>query len=174
MQNNRRTRLLVNRFQGKLLWRFVAYWFIYQFTMWNFLFGCQLLREGRGNPAEQHLRFFISNYPMLIVFAIIVPFFAWDALKLSHRVAGPVYRLRQTIRAITAGQPIRRVKLRDGDHLTEVADDFNEMLLALEERGAITIDRSAGRPKVAEPTPAPEGGGFNSDHPDASLTSQTV
>jgi hypothetical protein len=173
MLKNRRSRLMINRFQGKLLWRFVAYWFIYQFTMWNFLFGWHVLREGRGNPAEQHLRFFQAQYPMLIVFAILVPFFAWDALKLSHRVAGPIYRLRQTIRTIIAGQPVRRVKLRDGDHLTEVAEDVNEMLLTLEERGAITIDRSAPRTKV-KPATLPGGNDSCSDQPAESLTSQTV
>ena len=53
MRKDRRGRLLINEFQGKLLWRFAAYWLFYQFTLWNFLFGCQLFAEGPGNPLEQ-------------------------------------------------------------------------------------------------------------------------
>jgi hypothetical protein len=145
MNKNRRSRVMVNQFQGKLLWRFVMYWLIYQVSMWNFMFCWQLLGEGHGNPLEQYYRFVGVNYPGLFCLAILVPFFAWDAMRLTHRVAGPIYRFRQTILSITSGEPVRRIKLRDGDHLNEVADDINEMLDALEERGAITIDRAPGK-----------------------------
>jgi hypothetical protein len=141
MDKNRRSRVMVNQFQGKLLWRFVMYWLIYQVTMWNFLFCWQLVGEGLGNPLEQYFRFVGQNYPALFCLAVLVPFFAWDAMRFTHRVAGPIYRFRRTIQAITAGEPVRRVKLRNGDQLNEVADDINEMLDALEERGAITIQR---------------------------------
>jgi hypothetical protein len=134
---------MVNQFQGKLLWRFVVYWLIYQISVWNFLFCWQLFGEGRGNPLEQYVRFVGVNYPTLFCLAGLVPFFVWDAMRFTHRVAGPICRFRRTILAIAAGEPVRRVKLRDGDHLNELAGDINEMLDALEKRGAITIDRSS-------------------------------
>jgi hypothetical protein len=154
MNENRRHRVMINQFQGKLQWRLVMYWLIYQVSMWNFLFCWQLLREGKGNPLEQYLQFLSVNYPTLFVLAILVPFFAWDAMRFSHRVAGPIHRFRQTIQAITAGEPITRVKLRNGDDLHEVADDINEMLDVLEERGVITINRPPGKARVVAPAGA--------------------
>jgi len=141
MGRNRRTQLLINEFQGKLLWRFTAYWVFYQFTLWNFLFAWQVLREGPGNPIEQYGRFCASSYPMLFVLVFVVPFFAWDAAKFSHRVAGPIYRVQQTLRRVIDNEPVRLVSLRTNDELTEFADQVNAMLLALEDRGAVTIDR---------------------------------
>jgi hypothetical protein len=148
---------MVNQFQGKLLWRIVAYWMIYQVSMWNFMFCWQLFGEGRGNPLEQYARFLGTNYPAIFVLIVLVPFFAWDAIRFSHRVAGPIYRFRKTILAITAGEPVRRIRLRNGDQLTEVADDINDMLDALEERGAITIDRPPGTDTRITPTDSDAG-----------------
>ncbi len=176
MNKNRRSRVMVNQFQGKLLWRFVMYWLIYQVSMWNFLFCWQLLGEGKGNPLEQYYRFVGVNYPTLFCLAILVPFFAWDAMRFTHRVAGPIYRLRQTIQAITAGDSVRRVKLRNGDQLNEVADDINELLEVLEERGAITIDRPPGRTGVVAPA-GPEvrfDDGLEGSPQDESFTSPTA
>lgn len=176
MNENRRHRVMINQFQGKLQWRLVMYWLIYQVSMWNFLFCWQLLGEGKGNPLEQYYRFIGVNYPALFCLAILVPFFAWDAMRFTHRVAGPIYRFRQTLQAIAAGEPVRQVKLRNGDHLNEVADDINEMLEALEERGVITIDRPPG--KIGGVAPAgpevPFDDGLEGSPQDESLTSPTA
>ncbi len=136
---DRRFRLLVNPFQYKLVKRVFLYWLIYQLSLWNFLFFWRLIAEGRGNPWEQYVRFFRDFYPMLFCFALVVPFFALDALRLSHRVVGPMNRFRSAMRQITAAQPVRRVRLRNGDELDDMLHDFNAMLEALQRRGALTL-----------------------------------
>src|SRR5262245_23886899 len=103
MARERRFRFLVSEFQWKLLLRFVMYWVIYQFTVWNIMFFWQLLTEGQGNVLEQYGRFVASQYPMLLCVVVLVPFFAWDALRFSLRVAGPIYRIRATIKALEEG-----------------------------------------------------------------------
>jgi hypothetical protein len=143
MQKERRFRFMVNEFQGKLLWRFVMYWVIYQFTLWNIMFFWQVLAEGKGNVVDQYGRFVAAQYPMLLCLVVLVPFFAWDAVKFSLRVAGPLYRIRMTIQAIEAGRTLRPVKLRDGDYLQEVIDDLNSLIVFLEERNFVTIDSAA-------------------------------
>src|SRR3990172_1504747 len=150
MRKDRRFRILLNRFQGKLLLRFVGYWLVYQICMWNFLLFWQLLEEGKGNPIEQYARFFGAHYPMLFCFAALVPFFAWDAARLTHRVAGPIHRIRQTLQAVTADQPIRPVKLRDGDHLGEVVDDLNAMLESLKRRGLLPTTETSGASEATD------------------------
>ena len=55
-----------------------------------------------------------------------------QALRFSHRVVGPGYRLQQAFKLVQAGDLKTRIKLRDGDHLTEVADSYNEFLSWLE------------------------------------------
>jgi hypothetical protein len=65
--------------------------------------------------------------------------FIYDAIKYSHRIVGPIYRFRKTIRAIIDGDDVELVHLRQGDQLQEMREEFNQMLKILEERGAIRV-----------------------------------
>jgi len=55
-------------------------------------------------------------------------------LFLSHRVAGPIYRLRMTLKQIAIEKKPATVRFRKGDYTHELADDFNEAMRALETR----------------------------------------
>jgi hypothetical protein len=135
----RRKLKIVDRFQRKLAKRMIAYWLIYQLTLFNFLFCWRLLSEGSGNLVEQYGRFLAEYWPIFICFLIVVPAMAWDAMRFCHRVAGPIVRFRQVARDVAAGKPVRRVRLRDGDELLELQDDFNAMLDRLAGENAITL-----------------------------------
>jgi hypothetical protein len=130
-----RKRIWVDSFQTKLFVRIGIYWLIYQIALLNFLFMWRLLQEGAGDPLEQYVRFFQEFYPVLICFALVVPVLAWDAVRFAHRLIGPIRRFRKTVQEVTAGQPVRPIKLRQGDFLVEMRDDFNGMLEALQRRG---------------------------------------
>lgn len=67
----------------------------------------------------------------LVVMAFLVVstgFVLMSALKTSHRIAGPMYRLRKTLDAVREGDLGVRARLRSGDFLVELADDVNEFL----------------------------------------------
>lgn len=49
----------------------------------------------------------------------------------THRVAGPLYRFRQVFRTIASGDLSLRVRVRDGDYLTQEADELDRMVVAL-------------------------------------------
>jgi hypothetical protein len=132
-----RSRIWVDPFQSRLFLRVVLYWSLYQLSLWNFLFAWRLTEEGQGNLPEQYWYFFLDFYPMIVCFALLVPFFAWDAVRFSHRLVGPLVRFRRTMQAVTAGQPVQPIRLRQGDYLTELQEDFNAMLIALQKRGLI-------------------------------------
>ena len=149
---DRRSRLIVNQFQSKMLLRILAYWFIYQCTLWNFLFCLNLLEDGTGSFLEQHLRFFRGHYPILICLVFLVPFFAWDAIRFTHRVSGPIHRVRQTIRAITAGKTVSRIRPRKGDQLQDMVGEFNGMLEFLQQQGVLKLSDS--RPSIDDSQPA--------------------
>jgi len=130
-----RKRIWVDGFQTKLFIRIGVYWLIYQVALLNFLFVWRLLKEGAGDPLDQYARFIQEFYPALICFAIVVPILAWDAVRFAHRLIGPVWRFRKTMQEVSAGQPVRPIKLRQGDFLLEMKDDFNGMLDALQRQG---------------------------------------
>jgi len=62
-----------------------------------------------------------------------------DAIKLSHRFAGPIFSLRREIRGIAAGEKPRKLKFRQLDFWQDLAEDYNAMLSKL---GALEDEKS--------------------------------
>jgi hypothetical protein len=140
MTKEGRGRIWIAPFQTRLFIRFCGYWLLYQVSLWNCLFVWRLWKDGKGDVIDQYGRFFAEFYPLLLCSLIIVPFFAWDAVRFSHRVVGPIYRFQQAIKALAEGRSVRPVKLRQGDYLTEFQDDFNAMLSTLQRQGVIGVE----------------------------------
>jgi methyl-accepting chemotaxis protein len=134
MQNERK-KVWIHAFQTRMLVRIGCYWLIYLFALWNLLFVWRLLAEGPGNLLDQYMRFLQDYYPPLVLFIVLLPLAAWDAVKLAHRMVGPLVRVRQGLQDVAAGQAIRPLRFRQGDYLGELRDDFNAMLESLQRRG---------------------------------------
>lgn len=136
---NDRKRIWVSRFQTNLFFRIGAYWLIYQVAVWNFLFAWRLLQEGPGDLVQQFGSFFYDFWPTLLCFVLVAPILCWDAVRFSHRLVGPIYRFRKTVQAMSAGEPVRPIKLRQGDYLEEMKEDINKLLESLQQRGIPAI-----------------------------------
>ena len=54
-------------------------------------------------------------------------------MYLTHRLAGPLYRLEQTAKELVGGNLSLRIRLRKGDQLQELAEVANEALDNLEQ-----------------------------------------
>jgi len=68
-----------------------------------------------------------SSYKILTVGLLIVLIqIAFITIFLSHKIAGPAYRLLKFSEDILAGNYASRIVLRKGDQLTDVADHLNE------------------------------------------------
>ncbi len=57
-----------------------------------------------------------------------------SAIFISHRIAGPIYRIKSVIRAIGEGKLDTRVYLRKTDELHDLADELNKMQEDLKSR----------------------------------------
>ena len=64
---------------------------------------------------------------VLFVTLIIVGLFG---ISFLHRVAGPVYRFRQTFLKLNKGEVPPRIRLREGDFFEETAQEINKYLEA--------------------------------------------
>ncbi len=62
--------------------------------------------------------------PLGLTFACL----ALHCILISHRIAGPVYRLRKTMESAAAGDLSIDVHLRKGDYLNELAESWNDMV----------------------------------------------
>lgn len=60
----------------------------------------------------------------VLAFVVIIGFIS---VFVSHKIAGPVYRLEETTKLIAAGDLTHKVHLRQGDELGDLQDAFNTM-----------------------------------------------
>ena len=147
----RRSKTVVNQFQRKLIARMAFYAVIYHFTLWNFLVFWRLLATA-GSGFAQHNGSLTQEFaPLLLCMVALVPIFIWDALKYSHRVAGPLIQINRAIRDVADGRPVRHVRLREKDELKELQDDFNDMLDYLSASGAVALASDEGASELDKP-----------------------
>lgn len=126
----KRTRTLVDlQVQLGLVRHLAVHWIVFflvntcALVIWTRLFQRPDLTWGES-IAETGRQFF----PFFVVTAALIPVFAWDSLKLSHRFAGPISRLRRTLLDIKAGRAVAPLKFRETDFWQEIASDFNEVM----------------------------------------------
>ena len=133
--------------QGALVRRLILHWLGFFVTASIVTFVLQVLSNPLI-PISAHLEeLWWTQGPFLIVMIFLLPMFVLDTIKLSHRFAGPIYRLRRTIQRVASGEAPRHVKFRDFDFWHGLADDYNKM-----------IDRLASHPTpvITEPEESEE------------------
>jgi methyl-accepting chemotaxis protein len=143
MGDEQRKKVWIDRFQTKLTLRIGTYLVLFLIVLTNFVFGWRLWVEGPGNPWYQFVSMLHDYLPVGICLIVLVPVMAWDAIRFTHRIVGPLVRFRRAMQEIARGDPVRPIKLREGDYLNDLRDDFNQMLEALQRRGVPVLKPNA-------------------------------
>src|SRR5438105_6409265 len=97
-----RKKVWIDRFQTLLFLRIALYFLSYQAAVWAFYFlergSAQALEAILGGSSTTYFLFFAAVFLVFIGFLFI-----YDALRLAHRIVGPLYRLRKLIQAVGSG-----------------------------------------------------------------------
>lgn len=132
MQKFKRRQLLVDpQVQGALLWRTVFYWAasICAVTLLLFIWRTIAAVVGQNNDATA----WSYAGPALVTMVFLLPAFAFDFLRLSNQLVGPIFRLRRTVRKALAGERVQPIKFREGDFWQDFADEINALLRKIDE-----------------------------------------
>ena len=132
MQQSRRTLLINRKFQLKFT-LFVCSWVLIlslslPFGLWAGLNGLtenlakNLSPEALQQIQKFHLQVF-QVYSLAALIATAVLF--WMCLILSHRIAGPIFRIQTAMNRWKRGNIEHQLKLREHDHFQELADAYN-------------------------------------------------
>ncbi len=70
----------------------------------------------------------------LIISIIALILFCWRLLIISHRLAGPIYRLEKDLETIAEGNFHIRIKFRKDDELKSISEGINKILDEMEKR----------------------------------------
>ena len=80
------------------------------------------------------LYYFKFNPIVLVSCAVAVILILWRILILSHRLAGPIYRLEKDLQDIAKGNFSMRIRFRKKDELKSIAEGINKILDEIENR----------------------------------------
>lgn len=129
VDNKRSTRLYVDKKVQGTLARRVIFHFI-MFIVVGAMVGLFLqFLSDPFKPIQTHVSTFWSQSgPYVIALLCMLPVFVKDTVSLTHRMAGPIVRLRGHIRSIADGKEVGPLKFRDGDFFSDVPAMFNEMM----------------------------------------------
>jgi hypothetical protein len=125
--------------QGALTRRIIFHWLVFMLVTSAVAFVLQVLSDPFLGLTAHLKDLWWSQGPFLLVMVFLLPVFVMDAIKMSHRFAGPIFSLRRAIRGIAEGETPRKMKFRKHDFWQDLADDYNAMLTKL---GALKEDES--------------------------------
>ncbi|MEM9409606.1 MAG: hypothetical protein AAGA30_00710 [Planctomycetota bacterium] len=127
-QKQRRKSLIDAKTQGVILRKALFHWVV--FLVCGMFFGTIVqICAHPFEPISTNLTNSIKgSLPMLLTFACLCPIFAYDFLKLSNRVFGPVIRIRKTIRKLAQGKKAEKINTRKKDCHGELVRDVNRLI----------------------------------------------
>lgn len=67
------------------------------------------------------------TWTVVLEFIFLVPLVAWVGVRLTHKVAGPLVRIRAILSEMAKGNFNVHIRLRKGDALTDLAEDINRL-----------------------------------------------
>lgn len=135
-QNNSRKSYLINpafqlRFVSFVLSIAIAailvFYIANMYFFWNFI---SIGKELAFPPDHAFFRFIAEqrrtmNLIFAVTSAVVFVFIVGGGILLSHRVAGPLHRLRRHFEKLSESGELKPVNFRKGDFFPEIAEAFN-------------------------------------------------
>lgn len=138
---DKRKQWIINKdFQYKFVMMCVIPAFIMILYFWlsiEFIFYRMVLTGNSMGIPKEHAFFSLLkaqkdefNVVILVSTLLAIGIFGVWALLFSHKIAGPLYRLRQFTKDLKRDSSGKypKVKFREGDYFTELADEMNAFL----------------------------------------------
>ena len=98
-------------------------------ALWFTLYSFELLQD-----AYLVALFRTVSWTMVLELIVLAPLVSVFGIRLSHKVAGPLVRIRAALADMAQGRFDIHIKLRKGDALTELAEDINRLAESLRNR----------------------------------------
>ncbi|MCX8093605.1 MAG: HAMP domain-containing protein [Candidatus Goldbacteria bacterium] len=141
----RRQYIIDKKFQFKYLFyiltMMISTVLIVSFTIF-FIIWDKIIKEFFYIPdaAKKLSDIFISTSQILIIpVAILLVIFSMISILLSHKIAGPIYRVRKIAEELKKGNLNIQVRFRKDDELHNLADALNNMIFGI--KNLIAMDK---------------------------------
>lgn len=116
--------------QGPIVMRLIVHFMAYNVATVFLLLAIYGIKSSlaaiNDDPASvEPMTFGQQIAPVVISMCLLMPFMIWDLMKLTNRIAGPLFRFERILKDFERSGTIRPATLRDGDLLTDYQKQFN-------------------------------------------------
>jgi signal transduction histidine kinase len=119
--------------QGGLALRIALYWLVCLLTI-TLMLLCWRIITGPVRPFYTHLDdLWFFNGPAIVASLLLLPLVVVDIVRWSNRFAGPMLRLRRSMRALARGESVKPIEFRGNDFWQDFAGEFNALLKRVQE-----------------------------------------
>ncbi len=120
--------MIKNEFQQKLILNTLLITLI---TL-NVIIIVASLLDGKFGSNDAMFNVFNVSIAAMEIVAVVIVYYV--GRKMSFHIAGPVYAIERTLGYMNEGDLAQNLKLRPGDHFSEVADEINVLINNYRER----------------------------------------
>ncbi len=122
--------------QGPIVTRLIIHFLSYNIATLFLLLLVYGIKTSLAAIAEtpvsaEPLTFWQQAAPVVICMCVMMPFMIWDLIKLTNRIAGPLFRFESILKEFAKSGVLRKAALREGDLLTDYQKQFNEFVESL-------------------------------------------
>ena len=122
--------------QGPIVTRLIIHFLAYNMAMLFLLLLVYGIKTSLAAIAEtpvsaEPMTFWQQAAPVVICMCAMMPFMIWDLVKLTNRIAGPLFRFESILKDFATSGLLRKAALREGDLLTDYQKQFNEFVESL-------------------------------------------
>lgn len=114
--------------QGGLVGRIILYWLsvVAYFAIGHVVF--QWIDQPEWTLEEHFIAMFEAFGFWLPGLLLLAPLIVFDIVKMSHRFAGPVYRLKNHLTKVCSGEEKGKLWFREGDYWWELVEPVNNII----------------------------------------------
>lgn len=143
VKNNRSKYLVDNKVQMALVRRIMFHWLVFMVLLLSLVLTAELFLCAPGTSLIDSCKATLQkNSLILVVMATLLPTLLYDTIKVTHRFAGPIARLKNSLSALADGKQVDEIKLRKDDFWLDLAADFNRVVRKLQIETKKTEDSS--------------------------------
>ena len=100
-------------------------------ALWLTLYSYELLSD-----ASIVALFNTVSWTVVLELIVLVPIVSWLGIFLTHKIAGPLVRIRAALAEMEHGKFDIHITLRKGDALVDLAEDINRLAAFLRSRSS--------------------------------------
>lgn len=127
--NSRKTKVVNVQVQWTLAARVMLHFFVFLCVGASLGLINQFLSNPLASVTDHLAAFWSQSKPLLLALLCLVPIFVRDTLRLTNRIAGPIYNLHRTCEQLATGDPnVRPLQFRKGDMWADLPEKFNSMV----------------------------------------------